>query len=550
MMHADGRVLHLLVHVSLMHGDGERPLYFLVQLIDLSERRRAEAERRAGEQRLQAIIDNAPALISVKDARQRFLLVNRRFEQAVGVEADTVLGRTAAEALPAARVDSSDDELEREVVRTGRPQSREATIPGMDEAGEQELHVVKFPLLDTEGHIAAVCTIATDLTESRRTERQAAELEQRLAQAQRLESVGQLAGGVAHDFNNLLSVIISCVTFAREQLEESSPVREDVEEIGRAAERAAALTRQLLMFSRREVVRPEVVDVGALVTDLESLLSRSLGELVDLRIACEPGLPPVLVDRSRLEQVLVNLAVNGRDAMPHGGTLTVTVARAGDGVAVRVADAGTGMEPEVADRAFEPFFTTKPAGEGTGLGLATVHGIVTGSGGQVEIETEPGSGTAVTFTLPPAGEDQPSSSAPEELPALAAAGSARVLVVEDQDPVRRQAVRMLQAHGYTVRDAPGGDEALAAWEPVDLLVTDVVMPGMSGHELAQRVHERSPGLPVVFMSGHTEDVVLLDGAREREINFVQKPFTRDALLGAVARALAEARARAAGGAAA
>jgi len=549
MMHADGRVLHLLVHVSLMHGDGERPLYFLVQLIDLSERRRAEAERRAGEQRLQAIIDNAPALISVKDARQRFLLVNRRFEQAIGVEAETVLGRTAAEALPAARVDPADDELEREVVRTGHPLSREATISAADGA-EQELHVVKFPLLDTEGHISAVCTIATDLTESRRAERQAAELEQRLAQAQRLESVGQLAGGVAHDFNNLLSVIISCVTFAREQLDESSPVRADVEEIGRAAERAAALTRQLLMFSRREVVRPEVIDVGALVTDLESLLSRSLGELVDLRIECDADLPHVLVDRSRLEQVLVNLAVNGRDAMPHGGTLTVTVARAGEGIAVSVADEGTGMAPEVADRAFEPFFTTKPAGEGTGLGLATVHGIVTGSGGQVAIDTAPGRGTDVTFTLPPAGEEPPVPSVPDALPAHAVACSARVLVVEDQDPVRRQAVRMLRAHGYEVCDAAGGDEALASWEAVDVLVTDVVMPGMSGHELARRVTELAPGLPIVFMSGHTEDVVLLDGAREREIHFVQKPFTRDALLGAVARALAESRSRAAGDAAA
>ena len=553
MMHADGRVLHLLAHVSLMHGDGERPLYFLVQLIDLSERRRAEAEQRAGEQRLQAIIDNAPALISVKDARQRFLLVNRRYEEAIGVQADAVLGRTAAEALPPGQVEGADDELEREVVRTGETRQAEVTLRADATGDEHELLVVKFPLLDTDGHIAAVCTIATDLTDRRRAERDRAELEQRLAQAQRLESVGQLAGGVAHDFNNLLSVILSCVTFARDELDEGSPVREDVDEIGRAAERAAALTRQLLMFSRREVVHPEVLDVGALVTDLESLLSRSLGELVELEIACADDLPPVLADRSRLEQVLVNLAVNARDAMPHGGTLGIAVERAGDGVRVRVADEGTGMDPEVADRAFEPFFTTKPAGEGTGLGLATVHGIVTDSGGEVAIESQPGRGTVVSFTLPGAREEL-TAAAPERSPVPAAAGSARVLVVEDQDPVRRQAVRILERQGYAVREASSGHVALAEWEPVDIVLTDVVMPGMTGHELAQRVAAIAPGVPVVFMSGHTEDVVVLDGAREREIAFVQKPFTRDTLLGTVARALAEGEdapaPRAAGGAAA
>ena len=315
-------------------------------------------------------------------------------------------------------------------------------------------------------------------------------------------------------------------------------MRDDVDEIGRAAERAAALTRQLLMFSRREVVHPEVLDVGALVRDLESLLSRSLGELVELEIACEDDLPPVLADRSRLEQVLVNLAVNARDAMPHGGTLGIAVARHGDGIEVRVADEGIGMEPDVADRAFEPFFTTKAAGEGTGLGLATVHGIVTDSGGDIAIDSEPDRGTVVRFTLP-AARERIAPADPEQPLEPAAAGSARVLVVEDQDPVRRQAVRMLERHGYTVREASSGQVALAEWEPVDVVLTDVVMPGMTGHELAQRVATIAPGLPVVFMSGHTEDVTVLDGAREREIAFVQKPFTRDTLLGAVARALAE-----------
>ncbi len=208
------------------------------------------------------------------------------------------------------------------------------------------------------------------------------------------------------------------------------------------------------------------------------------------------------------------------------------------------------MDAAVADRAFEPFFTTKPAGEGTGLGLATVHGIVTDSGGEIAIDSAPGAGTVVRFTLPVAREELTVAPASQPAPQAADAGSARVLIVEDQDPVRRQAVRILERHGYEVRQAASGDAALSDWQPVDVLVTDVVMPGMTGHELAKRATELAPGLPVVFMSGHTEDVVLLDGAREREIAFVQKPFTRDTLLGAVARALNEQGAQADRGAAA
>ena len=535
LVHADGRVLHVLSHVSLMHGDGERPLYFLVQLVDLSERRRAEAERRAGEQRLQAIVDNAPALIFVKDLHQRYVLVNRRWEELFGVSSEAALGRTAAEVLPPGLASTLADDLDREVIAHGTPLEDQTTLVGAEGEGDRQFLMVKFPLFGPDGAISGVCSIATDVTERRRSEHERMELEHRLAQAQRLESVGQLAGGVAHDFNNLLSVILSCVNFAEEELAEDSPVRDDVLEIGRAAERAAALTRQLLMFSRREVVTPEVLDLGVLVRDLESLLGRSLSERIELEIRCEDRLPPVLADRSRLEQVLLNLAVNARDAMPDGGRLTISVRRAGEGVEVAVADQGTGMPPEVQDRAFEPFFTTKGPGEGTGLGLATVHGIVTDSGGTVALDSS-SAGTVVRFVLPAVSE--PVTAPPERAPERPAGPSAAsVLVVEDQDPVRRQAVRILAAEGYDVREAASASEALAAWEPVDLLLTDVVMPGLSGHELAQRAAQLTPGLRVVFMSGHTEDVLVLEGARDGELAFVQKPFTRDSLLHTVAGAL-------------
>jgi PAS domain S-box-containing protein len=539
-LHADGRILHALMHVSLMHGDGERPLYFLCQLVDVTERRRAEAERRAGEERLQAIIDNSPALIMVTDTERRYLLVNRRWEETFGVRAEQAIGRSTAE-LAGEVTHPDHHDLDDAVAAAGAPMETTTILPGPD-GDELTFIVSKFPLRDAEGRVYAVCTIATDITERVRSAEERAELEHRLAQAQRLESVGQLAGGVAHDFNNLLSVILTCVGFAQRELAEDHPVRDDVEEIGRAADRAAALTRQLLMFSRREVARPEVLDAGTLVRDLERLLNRTLSERVALRIAVGPDVVPILADRAQLEQVLVNLAVNARDAMPQGGTLSIAVgatATAGGDPAVRitVADDGTGMPAEVRDRAFEPFFTTKAPGDGTGLGLATVHGIVTDSGGTVEIDSAPGSGTVVTIVLPASTEGAVAAEEPGP-PGARASGEARVMVVEDQDPVRRQACRVLRSNGYEVFDAPGADEALAEWPPVDVLVTDVVMPGMTGHQLAEIARQRNPELRVVFMSGHTEDVLVRNGARSGDLAFVQKPFTSDSLLQAVEAVLA------------
>jgi PAS domain S-box-containing protein len=537
-LRADGMMVHALVHVSLMHGDGERPLYFLCQLVDITERRRAEAERRASEERLQAIIDNSPALIIVKDLQHRYLLVNRRWEELFGVSSDQAIGRTSEEVLPAARRPDHLSVDER-VGATGEPYEAMMVIPEPDGQDERTFLMVKFPLRDVEGDVSAVVTIATDITERRRSAEERAELEHRLAQAQRLESVGQLAGGVAHDFNNLLSVILTCVGFASRELPANHPVRDDVEEIGRAADRAAALTRQLLMFSRREVVKPEVLDAGDLVRDLERLLNRTLSERIALRITVGPGLVPVLADRAQLEQVLVNLAVNARDAMPDGGTLAIAVGGAPGGVRVTVVDDGTGMPEEVRDRAFEPFFTTKDPGQGTGLGLATVHGIVTDSGGTVDIESSPGHGTVVTIVLPGCVEAvRPPEPAAE--PGERAPTTARVLVVEDQEPVRRQACRILAAHGYEVSEAGGAEEALESWQPVDVLVTDIVMPGMTGQQLAQIAIRRNPDLRVVYMSGHTEDVLVRNGARARNIAFVQKPFTRSALLRAVEDALVSA----------
>ena len=340
-VHADGHLIHALVHVSLMHGDGERPLYFLCQLVDITERRRAEAERRAGagadagDHRQLAGARDRQGPRAALPARQPPLGGDLRRRAG-----DAVLGHTSAEVL--GNRSPGTDDMDREVIATGGVHESMATMPG-DDGEEITFLVLKFPLRDAEGQIYAVCSIATDITERRRSAEERAELEARLAQAQRLESVGQLAGGVAHDFNNLLSVILTCVGFAQRALPDDHPVRDDVEEIGRAADRAAALTRQLLMFSRREVVTPQVVDVAALVARPRAAAEPHAGRArraADLvRAGDRAGARPTA---AQLEQVLVNLAVNARDAMPDGGTLSIAVSGDEGGVRITVADDGHG----------------------------------------------------------------------------------------------------------------------------------------------------------------------------------------------------------------
>jgi two-component system, cell cycle sensor histidine kinase and response regulator CckA len=371
-----------------------------------------------------------------------------------------------------------------------------------------------------------------DVTERKR-------LEAQLRQSQRLESVGQLAGGIAHDFNNFLSVIRGYARFLLDGLDEEDARRSDAAEIEKAAERASRLTSQLLVFSRNEVVQRRVVDMAEVLGGLTSLLARTLGENVSFQTDAERPLSRVVADPTQMEQVLVNLAVNARDAMPSGGELRIELANVTEGLdgadAVRltVRDTGAGMAPEVVEHAFEPFYTTKPKGEGTGLGLATVYGIVTQTGGTIEIDSAPGKGTTIELLLP-ATDAEPDTPPASGNGAAGAKRGETVLVVEDEAAVRRLTCRILAREGYTVLDAADGPRALATWDEhsgeIDLLLTDVVMPGMSGKELADRL-----GIEPVFMSGYTDDVISrhgMDGLR-----LVQKPFDAHTLLGAVRSAL-------------
>jgi len=396
------------------------------------------------------------------------------------------------------------------------------------------------PIAKLDGTFAGYLGCCYDISDRKR-------LEEQLRQAQKMEAIGRLAGGIAHDFNNLLTVITGYGQILFGELRSNDPLRSNVEEINKAGERAVALTRQLLAFSRKQVLAPKVLDLNAVVTNMESLLRRLIGEDISLRAALAPSLSCVKADPGQIEQVIMNLAVNARDAMPQGGRLTIETANAdldesyaeerfsvrpGPYVMLAVSDTGSGMDAETQAHIFEPFFTTKGQGKGTGLGLSTVYGIVKQSGGYIWVYSEPGRGTTFKIYLPRVDAQaealEPHSPRQESLQ-----GTETILLVEDEERVRRLARTILAGHGYSVLEASNGVEALRIGErhgsAIHLLVTDVVMPEMSGRELAGRLIARHPDMKVLFMSGYTDDTILRHGVLEAGIPFLQKPFTPSTL---------------------
>jgi two-component system cell cycle sensor histidine kinase/response regulator CckA len=371
-------------------------------------------------------------------------------------------------------------------------------------------------------------------------------LEDQLRQAQKMEAVGMLAGGVAHDFNNLLTIITGYSQLILNTLTPNDANRHSVEQIMKAGERAAALTKQLLAFSRRQVLQPKVLDLNKLVSSLAAMLQRLIGEDVDLRLVLPADLGRVSADPGQVEQVLMNLVVNARDAMPKGGVLTIETGniqldsnyagrhvnvKPGPYILLAVSDNGAGMDEATQARLFEPFFTTKSSGKGTGLGLSTVFGIVKQSGGSVEVYTEQGRGTSVKVYLPRI--DQPVSVDPESSRKKPKRGSETILLVEDDEMVRTLVRETLQREGYKILDAPGPLEARRIAEqfrpPIQLMITDVVMPKVSGRELAEQLSRKRPDMKVLYMSGYTDNAVLNSGILEKEVAFLQKPFTPGAL---------------------
>jgi PAS domain S-box-containing protein len=398
------------------------------------------------------------------------------------------------------------------------------------------------------GAVQGVFAAARDITERKRAEQEMRTLEDQLRQSQKMEAIGQLAGGIAHDFNNLLTVIKGYSQLALMELKEGDPLKPNIEEVQKAAERAAGLTRQLLAFSRRQILETRVLDLNTILYDLDKMLHRIIGEDIELVTKLADDLGTIKVDPGQIEQVVMNLAVNARDAMPSGGKLTIETANVdldenytrnhvavtpGRYVMLSVSDTGVGMTPEVRGRVFEPFFTTKEKGKGTGLGLSTVYGIVKQSGGNIWVYSEPGKGTAFKIYLPRV--DEPLEEAGEVVVQKEIAGRGEtILVVEDEEKVRQLTVQILTKNGYTVLDASQGDEASHICKqhkgPIHLMVMDVVMPGMNGRELAKSLASLHPEMKVLYMSGYTDNAIVHHGILEKGLSFLQKPFTLEGLV--------------------
>jgi PAS domain S-box-containing protein len=500
-------------------------------------------------------LESVPDAIVGVERGGEISLVNRQAEALFGYDRDQLLGQKLEQLIPDRYSDIHPEHRDGYFAhpRT-RPMGAGIELFAVRKDGSEFLVEISLSSIETGEGLLAIAAVR-DVSDRAENERERA-LSGQLNKARRLESVGQLAGGIAHDFNNLLGVIMNYAEFVGDELDPESPARDDVEEIRRAAERAAALTRQLLIFSRRDVVKPEVLDLEELVSGLENLLQRALGERVHLETHFEADLSPIEADSGQIEQVLVNLAVNARDAMPEGGRLLIEAdnvildeeytymhpdTQAGPYIRIKVSDAGVGMDDDVIQRAFEPFYTTKGKAEGTGLGLATVYGIVTHAGGRIDIYSEPGIGTTVKIHLP-ASSAPPTSTAAKSATGPPTGRGEVVLVVEDEPEVRRMAQRMLTKGSYTVIIASGGEEAISICERddqrLDLMLTDVIMPGLLGPDLVEKVRVLRPGLGVVFMSGYSHQVLAPETLADLPAaEFIEKPFNADKLLRTVRRVL-------------
>jgi two-component system cell cycle sensor histidine kinase/response regulator CckA len=503
------------------------------------QRKWAEQALRVSVNRLEALLNNIPDAAWMKDEIGRYTAVNEAFAKFLNRPREELIGKTDFDLSPPAVAERYQAE-DRSVLSTGEILRVSEDLVGFD--GHRVLfETIKTPIRGGAGRPSGTVGIARDISERRR-------LEEQLVQSQKMEAVGRLAGGIAHDFNNLLTMILGYSDLALGQLPPDSPICAEIQEIKKAGERAAALTHQLLAFSRKQIVEPRVLSLNELVTDLSKMLSRLIGEDVELVTALDPTLHNVRADLSQIEQVLMNLAVNARDAMPDGGRLVIETRNVDSYepfssdpvkppprpyVLLAVSDSGAGMDAETQSHVFEPFFTTKEPGKGTGLGLATVYGIVKQSGGDIWVKSEPGKGARFEVYLPRVDERAVRVD-PAAAPAGPARGSETILVAEDEEAVRHLARRILEAGGYTVLAAAHPAQALeiagAHSGSIDLLVTDVIMPGMSGPRLSERLSALRPGIKVLFISGYADAEIAERGVLHAETALLQKPFTPEALL--------------------
>ena len=506
----------------------------LVVVTDITEHMTSDETIR----RLTVAVDQSPAAVVITDLQGNIDYVNRRFTEITGYGAAEAFGKNPR----FLKSGLTPIEVYRDLWDTiGAGREWRGVVQNRRKNGELYWESATIsPIRDAAGAVTHYVEISQDVTEQRL-------LEEQFRQAQKMEAVGRLAGGVAHDFNNLLSVITSCTELVIEDLGASDPRREDLEEVRKAAVQAATLTRQLLAFSRQQVLQPRVLDLNDVLGGAEKILRRLIGEDVALTTVLGSALGAVKADQGQIEQVIMNLVVNARDAMPDGGRLTIATSAVhldadyaddhppvvpGDYVLLTISDTGVGMDATTQRRIFEPFFTTKEKGKGTGLGLATVYGIVKQSGGFIWVYSEPAHGATFKIYLPrvepPAGGEPEPVATGESL-----RGTETILIAEDSDAVRKVSREVLERHGYSVLDAPNGKAALevAVWHsaPIQLLLTDVIMPEMSGRELADRLTGLRPDVRVLYFSGYTDDAIVRHGVLEEGIAYLEKPFTPDQL---------------------
>ncbi|HTD60194.1 MAG TPA: PAS domain S-box protein [Gemmatimonadaceae bacterium] len=535
--HASGRYIWVQVHVAIVRDTMGQPSYFVGQIHDISARKRAEALLQESEERYRTLIENIPIGLYRMTPDGHFLDVNAALMQMLGYTDRAELLATDTHAF---FVDPDDRERFVKAMMDNDPAPASIVVQKRRRDGGQIWSRMTARIVrGDDGQLLYYEGATEDITALRQNEEQ-------LRQSQKMEAMGRLAGGIAHDFNNLLTAIKGNAAMVLDSLPQGSPDALCLQELDAAATRAAGLTRQLLAFSRRQVLQTQVLDLNAIIAESRPLLGRLIREDIEVIVTPDASATYVRGDRSQIDQVLLNLAVNARDAMPHGGVLSlrtmnvlfdssrsaITGLAQGRYVLLSVSDNGCGMDAETRARIFEPFFTTKERGKGTGLGLAIVYGIVRQSGGAIEVDTAPGAGAtfniylpvcetcAAEAQMPPAGRPKP-------------ANGKSVLVVEDEEAVRRYAARVLANEGYTVVEAGDGVEALDRWQTqggVDVVLTDVIMPRMGGRILVERLRAMRPDLPVVFMSGYAEDSM-------PSVLFLEKPFGADAMARVVATAL-------------
>ncbi|PSC03858.1 hybrid sensor histidine kinase/response regulator [Alsobacter soli] len=488
------------------------------------ERRRLKLELQTERALLRGLLDNVADAIAFKDASGRFVRMNARKAEQLGADMHACLGRLEADFVDPDRAAAVQD-AEREAI--ARKATTDVVEEHASEDGPRWRQVIRTPIFGPSGALESLAVIERDITEQRR-------LDARLRQAEKMQALGTLAGGVAHDFNNLLTAVLGSIDLAARRIDDNPRVSKLLANAAYAARRGASLTHRLLSFSRQRELEPRVVNPNTVLAEMSELLARTLGGMVQIEKRCADDLWPVLIDPAQLELAILNLCVNARDAMPDGGTLTLSTRNAriadgdaltlpaGDYVALTVRDTGSGMAPDVAARIFEPFFTTKEIGKGTGLGLSMVYGLVQQSGGAVDVQTAPGRGTAITLYFPRSEQAGEAADEPGATPGQRKRRSGRILVVDDDRAVRSVTAQFLQELGHQVIEAESAAEALAAIDAdarPDLVIADIAMPEMNGLELAAHLRSRERTAPVLLVTGYAD----ISG-REIDAAVIHKPF--------------------------